>query len=221
MNFARGTIKSSPYVGVFCSPTEEVALVPYSIHPKELHTIEQKLEVNAIKTTLGNSNLLGVLSKGLGRKYAVTSLAEKEEVRNLERNGLELILLEENFTATGNLAAMNKNGGIASPLFSGETISELKKFFGVKFEKMMLAGSDLAGACLTVTNKGFICHPNTSEKDFRKLEKTFKVRGVATTANFGDLFVGNSVIANSKGAMAGERTSGVELSKIDEGLRGD
>ncbi len=221
MNFARGNIRSSPYVGVFCSATDDYALVPHSVLPKELRAVEEKLEVRAMKASIGNSGLLGVLSKGLGNKFAVSGLIETDEKRRLEKEGLELLVLEENFTATGNLIALNRNAGIASLVFGDATVKSLERFFGVKFWRMIVGGSELAGACITVTNKGFICHPNISEKDFARLGAAFRVSGKATTANYGDLFVGNSVVANSKGVIVGERTSGIELSKIDEGLRGE
>ncbi len=221
MNFSRATIRSSPYVGVFCSATDEFALVPHSIQTKEQKLIGEKLDVRTVRTSIGNSGLLGVLAKGLGGKLVVSSLIEDAERRQLEKEGIELLVLGENFTATGNLIAVNSKAGVASPLFSDQTVKRIGGFFGVKFEKMVVAGSELAGACITVTNKGLITNPNISEKDFGRLEALFGVKGRATTANYGDLFVGNSVIANSKGVIAGEKTSGIELSKIDEGLRGE
>lgn len=221
MNFAKGTIRSSPYVGVFCSATDDYVLVPYSILPKELKIVEEKLDVRAVKANIGNSGLLGVLTRGFGSKFVASALLENEERRALESEGIEVLTIRENFTSTGNLIALNKNGGVASPLFSEQTIKDITGFFGVKFERILLAGSELAGACVTVTNKGLITNPNISEKDFKRLEALFAVKGKATTANYGDLFVANSVIANSKGAIAGDKTSGIELGRIDEGLGGE
>ncbi len=221
MNFSRGTVKSSPYIGVFCTVTDEVAFVPRSIQEREARSIARTLEVEVLHTNIGNCSLIGVLAKGMGRKIAVSGMIEEEEARQLERAGIELLTLKSGFTCTGNLISMNKKGGIASPLLSEKEILQLDGFFGIKFRKMRIADIDVPGAGITVTNKGFICHPNISEKDFSELEKIFSVKGVATTANFGDLFVGNSVLANTKGAVAGANTSGIELSKIDEALRGD
>ncbi|HIH09682.1 MAG TPA: translation initiation factor IF-6 [Candidatus Diapherotrites archaeon] len=220
MNFTRGTIKSSPYVGVFCTVTEEIALAPHSALPKEVQTLEQQLGVSVIRANIGNSSLLGVLSRGLGRKIAASSIIEDIEVSGLESQGIEVLKLG-GFTSTGNLIALNRNGGIASPLIDDEGLDELKGFFGIKFERMKVADNDLAGASLTVTNKGLIAHPNIREKEFERVQKILKVGGRTTTANYGDLFVGNSVIANTKGAIAGQNTSGIELSKIDEGLSGE
>ncbi|HLC80031.1 MAG TPA: translation initiation factor IF-6 [archaeon] len=220
MNFSRGTIRSSPYVGVFCTVTEQLALVPHSVVPKEAKMVENILNVKVVRANIGNSTLIGVLSKGIKNKFAVSNLIEDTEVRALEKEGLE-VLKVQGFTSTGNLIALNEKGGIASPLIADSEIEKMHKFFGIKFEKMMVAGNDLPGASITVTNKGLICHPNIAENELLKVQKILRVNGTPTTANYGDLFVGNSVIGNTKGAIAGSNTSGIELSKIDEGLRGE
>ncbi|MCR4368884.1 MAG: translation initiation factor IF-6 [archaeon] len=220
MNFSRGTIRSSPYIGIFSCTTEDICLLPHNTLPKEQKAVEQALDVEAIKAMIGGSTLLGVLAKGMGRKIAVSSITEDSEVKMLESKGLDVIRVA-GYTATGNLIAMNKNAGITSPLLKDGAREQLEAFFGIKFHEKRVANSDVVGACLTVTNKGFIAHPNISEDEFGKIEKIFGTTGIATTANYGDLFVGNSVVANSKGVIAGSLTSGIEMGKIDEGLRGE
>jgi len=220
LNFAKGTVKSSPYVGVFASTTDEICLIPHSILPKEHKQLETELDTKTLKVNLGGTSLLGVLARGIGKKIAITGIAEKQEINILEKEGLEIMVLED-YSSAGNLIAMNKNGGIVSPLIADKNVKKLETFFDIKFHKIGIAGLDVPGSCVTVTNKGFICHPNTSEEEFTKLEKIFKVKGMATTSNYGDLFVSNSVVANTKGVIAGANTSGIELGKIDEGLRGE
>ena len=210
MNFERGTIRGSPYVGIFSTITDDIAVVPHPITSKEMKNIEKTLEVTPIKASLGDTSLIGILSKGIGKKIVVSNISEKREIKKLEKEGLEVLQID-GFTSTGNLIAMNKNGGIASPLVQEKNIKKLGAFFKIKFKQMRIAESDLPGACLTVTNKGFIAHPNISEEDFERAKKIFKTEGKATTANYGDLFTGNSVVANSKGVITGILTSGIEL----------
>ena len=213
-------MRSSPYVGIFCSLTEELGIVPQASLPKEIKLLEKELDINIVKTNLGQTSLTGILSTGIKKKIVVSNITENDEIKKLEKEGIEIMVLE-GLTSTGNLIAVNKNGGIVSPLIKEKPVKDLVDFFKVKLEKMRIADNEVPGASITVTNKGFICHPNISEKDFSKLEKVFGVKGMATTANYGDLFVGNSVIANTNGVMVGSLTSGIELGKIDEGLRGE
>ncbi|AJF60623.1 MAG: translation initiation factor IF-6 [Candidatus Diapherotrites archaeon] len=220
MHFLKKTIRGSPFVGVFAVASEDFFLVPFSIEKKELAGIEEKLGAKVVKASLASSPLLGVLSVMLGKMIALPETVIEEEVAFLERHGMQAKKLE-GIHALGNLIAVNENGGIASPLIGKKTVEGLEKFFGVHFSRMTVAGSNLAGAATTVTNKGFIVHPNIKQDEFRELEKIFGVRGQPTSANYGDKFIGNDIVANSKGALIGEFTTSYEVLRINEGLSGD
>ena len=220
MNIIKGTIKASPFVGVFASLSEEVLFVPHSVQDKEIRNMEARLGTAVVKCSLANSALIGVLGKVLGSKIAVPEIAEAIEIKELERNGIE-VLKVRGVMALGNLIALNGNAGIASPLLHTNQVKEIRDFFGIKIKQARVAGSDLVGAALVVTNKGFIVHQGITEIEHKSLEKLFKVRGNPTTANYGDRFVGNDVIANSNGAIVGEMTSPFEMMRIDEALTGD
>jgi len=218
MEIVKSTVNASPFLGVFCLATDDVVLLPNRVENKEMKNFE-KLGVEIVNVSVANSSLTGVFVAGLGNKFALPYFSEKNEIKFFEENDLEVITVSS--TALGNLVAMNKNGGIASPLLNKKDVDKMQEFFGVEFEQKQVAGFDLPGAALVVTNKGFIVHPNIGKDEFSGLEKFFGVRGSSTTANYGDPFVGNDVIANSDAAVVGAYTSGHELIRIDEGLRGD
>jgi translation initiation factor 6 len=208
-------MRSSPYIGVFCSLNDKYLVYPNTAEKKELNGLK-KLKVKMVPATISSTSLIGIFSKSLNDKILVTDLIEANEKKALEKKGLKV--KEIDLTAVGNLIALNEFGGIASPLLSKKQVKEISDFFEVKFKVMGIGGSNLTGSCVCVTNKGFIVHPNITEKEFSLLEKVFKVRGAPTTANYGDRFVGNSVLANSKGIIVGLLTTGPELTRIDEGL---
>ena len=54
----------------------------------------------------------------------------------------------------------------------------------------------------------------------KKIQETLNIRGGSATANTGDSFVRNSVIANEKGFIVGDQTTGHELNRIEEALEG-
>jgi len=220
MNIIKGTIKASPFVGVFAALSEEILFVPHSVQDKEIKGIEAKLGVEVVKCALANSSLMGVLCKAFGKRIVVPEIAEGTEIRDLEKQGIEVLKLR-GVMALGNLVAFNRNAGIASPLMHESQVREMGEFFGIKIRQGRVAGSDLVGAAMVVTNKGFIVHQGINESELKQLEKLFKVRGNPTTANYGDRFIGNDIIANSKGAIVGEMTSPFEMMRIDEALTGD
>ena len=69
-----------------------------------------------------------------------------------------------------------------------------------------------------VTNKGLLCHPKTSEEEIRFLEKVFKVPVMIGTINHGSPVIGSGLVANTKGAIIGDLTTGIEMGRIEEAL---
>lgn len=217
MNIKTITLKGSPYVGLFCIVTDEYALIPSFLEAKDVKKIEDTLNVKAIPTTIADTHLLGVLGKGLGKKLLAASTITKEEKLHLEKNGIHVHVMHE-ITAIGNLICIQKNGGIISPLIPEAERHAVEKFLEIPLHVMSVASSELAGSCVLATEKGFLAHPRTTPEEMERLDSIFNARGMTTTANYGDPFPGNSIIANTYGCVVGERTSGPELARIDEGL---
>ncbi len=211
------SLHGSPYVGIFCSVTDSIALVPSFIQTKELKKIEEALNVEAIPLTIAASHLVGALSKGHGKKFVVASTISSNEKEKMEKQGIHTHTMKE-ITAIGNLLCLQKNAGIISPLVPSQEKQKIEKFFGIKLHTQLIAKSELPGSCLIATEKGFLAHPKAEPNEMETIENLFKVSGMRTTANYGDAFIGNSILANNHGAIVGERTSGPELARIDEGL---
>jgi len=220
VEFLKSTVRGSPFVGVFGLATDEICLVPRMLDEKVKRQWAQTLGVPLIPCSVANSSLLGVFCKGHGKKVIVPNVCEAKEIEILEKAGLEVLLVKD-YTALGNLIALNSQGGIVSPLVDKETVKRLEGFFGIPLKTLTLGGTEVVGSATTVTNKGFIVHPNTAPREFTALKGIFKVYGTAGTANYGDPFVANSLLANSHGVIIGEQTTGYELARIDEGLRGE
>jgi len=220
MNIEFCTIKGSPYIGVFGFANDEIALVPKGTMKKEIDVIEKTLEVRAIETTIASSSLIGVFVAGNSHGILLPEIAEDSEMKALEGLGIKVKRIA-GYTALGNLVAVNENFALISPMIDPATAREIGKFLGVEEGIGRVAGTDIPGSCLAVTNKGFVVHPNIASKEFKMLIEKFKVEsGAASTANFGDPFIRNSILANSKAAVVGSYTSGHELMRIDEGLSG-
>jgi translation initiation factor 6 len=219
MRIEKTSLRGSPFIGVLGAVTEKIALLPRNTTRKEVKMVEDVLGVQVIKTSIASSDLIGALVKGNKKGFVVGEIIEEKELNELEDFGVKVKVVK-GFNALGNLIALNDFGGIISPLINGKALKEIEKFFKVKFVKTSIANSEVSGASIAVSNKGFIVNPNVNKKEFKLIEKVFKVKGQASTANYGDVFVGNDVLANSKGVLVGNQTSGFELIRIDEGFRG-
>ena len=81
-----------------------------------------------------------------------------------------------------------------------------------------IAGLNIVGTMGLVTSKGCIVHPKTRQKEMEILEKTLGVKADIGTISFGSPFVKSGIIANSRGALISDASSGPELGKISEAL---
>jgi len=219
MKIELGTIRQSPFVGIFSVATERVILAPKNISKKEEKKMANLFGIEIVKASIANSALLGVLSAANSKGIVAGGVIENREKRELEQAGFKVKKVE-GITAIGNLLAVNDSKGICSRLFSKKQVKEIERFLGIDLMQATVAGTDVVGSSIVATNKGFVVNKMVTKEEANAIEKHFDLPGARATANAGDSFVGNSVIANSEAAFAGIATTGFELSRLDEGLRG-
>ena len=128
-----------------------------------------------------------------------------------------VLLLETDSSAVGNLITMNDHGIVVSPLLKRQTAS-LERFFGLPVAVSRIAGMSLVGSVCVTTNKGCFCHPRTREREIAILEKTLGVPATVGTVSFGSPFIRGGLVANTNGFIASPSTSGIELGRINEAL---
>jgi translation initiation factor 6 len=220
MDLVRRSILGSPYVGVFCCITEKIGLLPHGTSPKETKGLANLFGIEIIEAKLAESSLLGIVAAGNSHGFVVGGIVSEKEIDGLKSTGLRIKKLA-GISAIGNLLEANDSKGICSSTIKGKAKGQIEDFLKIKLKDCKIAGSDLIGSCVVATNNGFAMNANASEKEFREAKNFFKLQGSLSTANYGDAFLGNCMVANSKAAMVGLHTTGIEMMKIDDGLSGD
>ncbi len=217
MRLAKAKISNTPFLGVYSVCTDDFCIVPGNILKKEETNIAKIMNTKIIKTSINDSPLVGVYLLAHKNKVVVCKNSIKPyEIEILEKNGITVKVVKEEYNALGNLVSLNSNYGFASPILSDKTIAEISDFFGITIEKKSILSLDVLGSIMYANDYLFIVNPNIDEKDFNYLKKKFKVEGIASTLNYGDLFVGNDVIANKHAVLVGDNTSNIELMKVDD-----
>jgi translation initiation factor 6 len=69
-----------------------------------------------------------------------------------------------------------------------------------------------------VTNRGVLAHPRMTDAELAELEDLFGLPVDVGTVNFGSPLVGSGVLANCRGYVAGDETTGPELGRIEDAL---
>lgn len=215
MKIDKTDFAGSPHIGVFCVVNDDFAVLPLATPQKFEDMIKETLEVDIIKTNMADTPLLGIFSAANNKRILVPKILEKNEIQILKEHFSEVIALPGKNVAVGNLIAMNDHGAVRSRyLAQRETVAKCTAI--EEMQEATVGWSDFVGSAVFVTNSGFLAHRDASEKEIKKLESIFKVKGDNCTVNMGDPFVKCGLVGNKKGILAGSLTSGPELMRISE-----
>ncbi|VVB74393.1 Translation initiation factor 6 [uncultured archaeon] len=218
MNIAKIRVLGSTYAGLFCVANDNLCLVPTSIDDKTMKIIEEVLEVKAVKGSIYGSSLLSVFAKMNNKHAYLPSFAEGKEVEAIEKEIKVKLIPTEN--ALGNMMEVNDTGAIVSKTLGKKAVDEMRKT-GLMIAQTNIAKTDVTGSCIVATNRGFLVNPYVSKEEAELIASALGVKGGSATANTGDMFVRNSVLANKKGILVGENTTPHEINKIEEALAGE
>jgi translation initiation factor 6 len=210
-------INGNPYIGIFCAANDEFVIVPKLIKKASIRRIEKAMEVDVVTTTIGGSTVIGALLVLNSKGAVLTEFVEENEMIGLEGR-VRVATIPDKLNAAGNNILANDKAALIHPDFGTKSVKIIEDTLDVEVEKGTIYGLKTVGAAAVMTNKGGLCHPKVEETDLKMLEDLFGVPVAKGTANYGTPFIGACLIGNSKGAVTGDSTTGIELGRIEEGL---
>jgi translation initiation factor 6 len=209
-------VKGSPLIGLYAKVSEDFAIV--GVNDSKLYqSLVEELDVDVIVTTVSGSELVGALIAINSRGVVVSNLIMRKELEKLEKH-VEVMVIDTPMTCFGNNLCINDRGGIAHPEMDDSVIEQVANFLNVDIVRGTVGGIKTVGMAAVITNSGGLVNPGINEWEQRKIEKITGVEVMPGTVNFGNDMVGSSLLANSKGYVAGRDTTGFELGVIEEAL---
>ncbi len=172
------------------------------------------LKVPSFKISIGNMEFVGLLTAMNSNGIILPFIVKEEEIRKIKETGLDFLILKERFTALGNLILANDKGAIVSELISKKSLKQIEDVLKVEVVQSSLVNSKIIGSVAFATNKGAILHRDAKEEDIKIVKEVLKVNVESGSVNLGSPFVSSGIIANSYGALIGNKTSGYELDII-------
>ncbi|MGB0653254.1 MAG: translation initiation factor IF-6 [Thermoplasmatota archaeon] len=209
----------NPNVGVYVRATDSLLLLPPGLTAQNRSDIEEALGLTGVEATIGGSPLLGSLVVANGRGAVVADFATDAEVAVLKEAGLEVLRLKHaRLNAAGNNLLANDHGCLAHPELSNRNVEAVSDVLGVEVVRQAIAGVPTVGTAAVATRGGVLAHPLATEDELAFLKQLMGVPARIGTVNHGHGLVGAGIAANSNGAVAGGRTTGIELGRIEEAL---
>jgi len=213
----------NPNIGVFIAASEKYSLIPDTAPEKVEDALRRNLGVEVVRVTIGETGLIGILCVMNSKGLLIGNLVKDAEISRIKRAlGGEIVvdvLWEVKENALGNLILANDRVAIVSPLFPSSIQSKIADVLDVEVIPMKLGGSNLVGALGVATNRGVLLSPLLSDEEASSIIELMKVpKGGIGTVNRGNVFVKSGIVANSKGALVGFETTGVEMMRIQASL---
>ncbi len=207
----------NPFIGVYCVANESFALVPPDAPQPLIDDIEVGMEVTVMKTPLASSNILGSLTAMNSYGGITSSMVALSEVRPIMKV-LPFKRVRDRMSACGNNILVNDNAALVNPDLGRSAIKQITDILQVEVVQGMVAGHKTVGSVCVATNKGILCHPSTTKAELEMLRSLFKVPAAIGTLNYGSPLVGACMIANTKGAAIGFRSTPIEMGRVEDAL---
>ncbi len=221
MSSAKMKLNGDPNVGLYGMATDRYAIISDVSAEKE--EISENLGVPVIVQKIARTDLAGIFLAGNSRGLIVPNIIEKRELESLRSSiaeiddSIKVTVLDTKDTALGNMIICNDSSAIISSILAPQK-KKIEDTLGVKVFVTDLMDLSIIGSICLSTNKGFLMNMHAGKEDFEKVESSIGVEGDIGTVNFGGPFVRTGLIANSNGYIAGDQTTGPELTRIDEAL---
>ncbi|MGC8859966.1 MAG: translation initiation factor IF-6 [Thermoplasmata archaeon] len=213
----KGRLHNSPYVGVFSVCNESMAIIPKDSTPDEEKLVKRALDVDVHKTFIGGSPLLGSLMVMNSKGAVVADFGELEDLHFM-KDDYNILFIDDKINAVGNDILASDRVALVHPDFENETIRYIGEALDVEVVKGMIGGIKTVGSVAVVTKNALLVNPQVDEKEIKFLQDLFRLPVHLTTANFGSIYIGASMIANSKGALVGDLSTPIEVFEIEDAI---
>ncbi|MDE1845862.1 MAG: translation initiation factor IF-6 [Candidatus Micrarchaeota archaeon] len=220
MRVAKFAIDGNSFVGAFGIATDKFAILCSNISEKKTQIAEETLQVKVSHALIDNSKLIGIYAVANSNGMLLPFTSYQSEVDHIKRSLKEfsIDIFKSDMNALRNNILANDRVAIINPYYSQKEEKEIADVLGVETIKREIAGFSTVGANNIVTNIGLVLNNRVTDDEKKEIEEIFKIKGEQSTANLGSLTLGLSTIANSKGVLVGEATTGFELARITNGL---
>ena len=218
-HFQQVDFNENPNIGVFCRANDNILFTRKGLLKKIKKRIIQALDVELVELTIADATIIGSLLTINSKGAIVTDFIDSKNLKIIKDHGFEVYVIEDVINAAGNDILVNDNGALVHPDLNDETLKNIEELLKVPVFRGTIGSLKTVGMTAVATNKGVLCHPKATEDELNHLRKVFKVDVMIGTVNHGAPTIGSGLVANTKGAVVGSLTTGIEMGRIDEALK--
>lgn len=211
-------LAGNPNVGVYVRASDRHVFLPDTATKREDEAITSTLEVPGIRLSIGGAYVVGSLIACNSQGAIVADIIVPEEERKLLKTGLKIARLPELLNAAGNNILCNDQGALVNPDYSDAALKLIERTLGVPAVRGTLGGLGNVGMAGHATNRGVVVHPKATPEERELARRTLGRDVMTSTVNHGTALVGAGLAVNSKGALIGKASTGIEINRIEDAL---
>jgi len=208
----------NPNLGVFCRANDDVIFLRKGLSKRVKKIIAETLGVKIVELSIADASIIGSLLVFNSKGAVVTDFVDRESIKLIEKQGFDVCVIDDKLNAVGNDILVSDKGALVHPDMKDESIKNMEKIFDVPVYRGTIGSLKTVGMAAVVTKKGMLCHPKVTDEEKFVLEKVFDVNVMIGTVNHGTPLIGSGLVANSRGAIIGSLTTGIEMGRIEEAL---
>lgn len=216
---SRCKYQSSSEIGAYARITNTFALLPITTSDQFTSAFDNLLtdNVKIVRTNIAGTAIVGRLTVANSRGLIVpltTTRSELQHLRDSLPDGVEVALVEERYSALGNVISCNDKIAIVHPDLDPETIEVIEDVLQVEAFPATIANEPLVGSYSVFTNRGGVVTPDITREQLEELSGQLGVTLEAATVNQGSNLVSAGVCVNDSALICGWDSTALEVANL-------
>ena len=208
-------------IGLYSVTTDNYSIVADSLPDKFVDTLKRVVHTDVYSFTI-DPTIVGALIKGNANGLVLSSIIAQDVETELKQTFPDLNIKRYDFDyfALGNLILTNDKVSILSPLIPKNTRDSIGETLGTEIVTLKINNSDLIGSLIITNSLGAVASPLIENSDeLEHIMDLLSLKKIDTsTVNRGAQFPSSGIICNSKGALLGQNSTGIETIAITNAL---
>lgn len=214
-------VNGNPNVGLYAVPTDKYVLASEHLPENFLALLERVFKVELVIINF-EPRFIGALALANQNGLVFSPIIHEDAINQIRMSLPDLNILQVKFDyfAFGNLAITTESQTLVSPIIPKVTQRSVADVLDTEVSTLKLNDSDLIGSLVYTNNQGAVISPIVEDNaEIENVSELLDLSSVqVSTVNRGSQFPAGGIIANSKGAILGQNTTGIEAIAITSAL---
>ncbi|MBU2561379.1 MAG: translation initiation factor IF-6 [Nanoarchaeota archaeon] len=218
MHVLKTSFNGNPNIGLYTYCSNDYCLLGREIPEHKAKELAHVLGVPVHQMNICGTSLIGVFVTGNSRVLLVPEIVFDNELKHLDRLGIDYKVIESRVTALGNSLLCNDKGCLAGTDFSADQKKRIRQALGVSLKPGKIAGLSTVGSLAALNSRGCIIHRDVTKREKEYIEELLGLKCIPSTVNMGSPYIKSGLVCNDNGFIVGDLSGGPEIVNIEEEL---